>query len=85
MFAKIKNKIKEHRLLIHNTPSEYDKSVISWIAPEMIRHDRGTVWKIVVSLISATIIAGGIVYNSWTFSLAVAAFIVVYYLVNLMM
>ncbi|OGJ42395.1 hypothetical protein A3B60_00115 [Candidatus Peregrinibacteria bacterium RIFCSPLOWO2_01_FULL_39_12] len=83
MFAKIKNKIKEHRLLIHNTPSEYDKSVISWIAPEMIRHDRGTVWKIVVSLISATIIAGGIVYNSWTFSLAVAAFIVVYYLVNL--
>ncbi|MEK7547661.1 MAG: hypothetical protein AAB540_02095, partial [Patescibacteria group bacterium] len=74
---------KEHLHMIHNAPSEYDKAVISWIAPEMIRHDRGIVWKILVSLISATIIAGGIVYNSWTFSLAVAAFIVVYYLMNL--
>ncbi|MEK7126702.1 MAG: hypothetical protein AAB848_01210 [Patescibacteria group bacterium] len=91
--TKIKDKIKEHKLfsarrkehlhMIHNAPSEYDKAVISWIAPEMIRHDRGIVWKILVSLISATIIAGGIVYNSWTFSLAVAAFIVVYYLMNL--
>lgn len=78
MFAKIKNKIKKH-----NMPSDYDKAIISWIAPEMIRHERGIVWKITISLISAALIAGGIVYNSWTFSLAIAAFIAVYYLMNL--
>lgn len=91
--TKIRNKIEKHKLsharrkeqlhIINNAPSEYDKAVISWIAPEMIRHERGIVWKITISLISAVLIAGGVVYNSWTFSLAIAAFIVVYYLMNL--
>lgn len=87
--TKIRNRMKERKLLRarrdeqNNVLSEYDKAVISWIAPEMIRHERGIVWKISVSLISAALIAGGVVYNSWTFSLAIAAFIVVYYLMNL--
>lgn len=97
MLHKIKTKYQQHKLkraqkreekrrnreLIHSLPSAFDEAVISWIAPEAIRHERGTLWKIVMSLVVIGTITFGILYNSWTFSLAIAAFVFAYYIVNL--
>lgn len=64
-------------------PSAFDNGIISWTAPEYIRHERGPLWKAIafLSLIAAAIL--GYIYNAWTFSLAIVVFAVVYYLIQL--
>lgn len=74
-------KQKEFRL--HNKPSAFDNAVLSWVAPEAIRHERGRTWKIVMAALAIGLAVGGIVYDAWTFSVAIVAFVLVYYLVNL--
>ncbi len=90
MFHKIKNKYKQHKLerrrqldMIKNMPSAYDDAIISWIAPETIRHQHGPIWKTVMSFLVAGAIILGIYYDAWTFSLVVAVFVITYYLVHL--
>lgn len=86
MFKKLKQKRKERKEKIYrllNEPSAYDDAILSWVAPETIRHERGLAWKIIISLILAAAIAWGIVYNAWTFSLAVGVFAIVYYIIHL--
>lgn len=98
MIRKLKNKYQAHKLkraqkreakkqmlyLLHNAPSAYDEAVLSWVAPETIRHERGIISKIVIGLIIIGLIAWGILYyRAWTFSLAIAAFSITYYLVHL--
>ncbi len=90
MLHKIKTKYQEHRLKrarqleqIRNTPSAYDEAHISWIAYEAVYHQRGTIWKVVMGIVILLAIVGGIYYDAWTFSLAVAALAVTYSLVHL--
>lgn len=90
MFHKIHHKYQQHKLkrrrqldLIRNAHSAFDEALIAWIAPETIRHERGPVWKIVMSIVVLALIGGGIYYGAWTFSLAIGAFVSAYYLIHL--
>ncbi len=80
MIKKIKNKIKERKEAEKNNPSAYDHHILSWHAPEHLHYNRGIVWKIIAVLFVAAAIILGYVYDDWTFSVAVMAFALVYYL-----
>ena len=82
-FKKIKENRKTKKEFIQNIPSAYDKAKISWVAPEYMRYERGIVWKVgaVLSLIVA--VGLGIFLDAWTFSVAITAFAVAYYVIHL--
>lgn len=67
---------------MQNQPSAFDNAVISWIAPEHIRHKRGRLWKVIVAALLIAAIVTGIAHQAWTFSLAIVVFAIVYYLLN---
>ncbi|MFH1218781.1 MAG: hypothetical protein V1679_02990 [Candidatus Peregrinibacteria bacterium] len=86
MIKKIKEKFNQrkirravHREQVRSMPTEYDNHVITWQAPEFVKHQRGLLWKITAPL--AVVIASvfGFIYNAWTFSLAIMAFALAYY------
>lgn len=97
MLYKLKQKYQQHKFkkaqkreerkrqidFIKNVPTAYDKAIISWIAPETIIHQRGPIWKIVVSLLVLATIAFGIYTGAWTFSLAIGVFAIAYYIIHL--
>jgi len=89
MISKIVAKLKERKIkkaqtreLEQNTNSSFDEAVMSWMAPEFIKYQRGIVWKIVVALVAAALVVFGYFYDAWTFSLAVIVFAIVYAIVN---
>jgi len=89
MISKIVSKLKERKIkkaqtreMELNTNSSFDEAVLSWMAPEFIRYQRGIVWKIMVSVIVAALVVFGYFYDAWTFSLAVIVFAIVYSVVN---
>ena len=63
-------------------PTAFDDAVMSWIAPEFIRHQRGLLWKIVMPILLFAAIFFGFYYGTWTFSIAIATFAIVYYLLH---
>lgn len=75
-------KIKKKKQQLANIPSAFDEAIISWLAPEFIRYERGKIWKVlaVAAVLAAAVL--GVLYNAWTFSLAVVIFAIVYYLLN---
>jgi hypothetical protein len=85
MFRKIqkyRKTFKARKEILRDTPSEFDNAIISWVAPEFIQHHRGIIWKIIMGAIVISAAVIGIFYNSWTFSLAIVTFAVVYWLFN---
>lgn len=62
--------------------SAYENEIISWIAPEFLRYERGKIWKIVMIAAGISAITLGIINQAWTFSLAIIAFVSVYYILN---
>lgn len=89
MITKIKNKLKQRAFkraqikeYYRSLPSAYDNKIISWVAPEHVRHQRGKLWKIIISIMLVSAIVFGILYNAWTFSLAVAVFALAYYVIH---
>lgn len=64
-------------------PSAFDEAVLSWVAPEAIQHERGTIWKIIMSILVVGSVVWGIMNNAWTMSLAIAAVAIVHYLAHL--
>lgn len=62
--------------------SSFDNARISWIAPESYRHERGIIWKIVMGLILTATVGLGIYYGAWTFSLALATAVIVYFILH---
>ncbi len=87
MFTKIKAKYHQHRKrqrdLIRNSPSAFDKALISWIAPETIIHQRGPIWKTLMSILVIGVVAWGIYDGSWSVSLVVGTFAIVHYIIHL--
>jgi hypothetical protein len=97
MIKKIKNKIKkgklvraqkrearkQHHYAIKNQPSAYDKAILSWIAPETVRHERGNIWKIVMTLIGLTWAAWAMYSGAWTLAVVIVAFMITYSIVHL--
>jgi hypothetical protein len=61
----------------------YDDAVLKWTAPEHPDHQRGLIWKIIMTMI----VLGGayfaFIYDSWTFALVIIVFAVVYGIINL--
>ncbi|MBP9838243.1 MAG: hypothetical protein KBC84_05975 [Proteobacteria bacterium] len=97
MLHKIKTKYQQHRLKraqkrevrkrqidqIRNTLSAYDDAQIYWNASEAVIHERGPTWKVIMGIIILASIIGGIYFDAWTFSLAVAALTIAYTVVHL--
>lgn len=82
-FRQRREERKRKRYILENQPSAFDDAVLSWVAPETIRHQRGPVWKVVMGLIVLGLVVWGLFTDAWTFSLAIAVFSVVYYLAEL--
>lgn len=86
MINKIKTKIKNARVAraqILNAPSAFDDVAITWIAPEVVRHERGTVWKTIAALLVVLGAIAAFMYSSWSFGLAILACAVAYFLEHL--
>lgn len=68
---------QEARALSKKTNTEYDKSVISWKAPEYIKYKKGWVWYTVFAVVMLASIYGAYVY-SLTFAMALMGFAIAY-------
>lgn len=92
MLKKIKHHYQKHKLkkaqkkeekqrkmdYIRNFPSAYDDALISWNIPGTVQYHRGPIWKILAVLFVFGTIVWGIFYDAWTFSAAIAAFVLAY-------
>lgn len=78
MLKKFKNKRKELSL----APSSFDNAVINWKAPEYPKYKKGIFWKIFASLLLISVVLIGYFYNAWSFTAAIFAFALVYFLLN---
>ncbi len=86
MLQKIKTKIRDSRLEranILSAPSAFDNVLIGWIAPEVVRHQRGAAWKTIAILIFLMGTISAFLYDSWTFGMAIFACGAVYYIEHL--
>lgn len=78
MLKKLRAKREAH----NNHPTAFDDAVLSWIAPETLKHERGMVWKVSVGLLLVGAVVYGILSNAWTFSLVLVVFAIVYYITH---
>ncbi|NQV78251.1 MAG: hypothetical protein HQ490_07855, partial [Lutibacter sp.] len=62
--------------------SYYDHEKIAWRAPEYLQYKRGLTWKIIAAILIIAITGLGYMYVSWTFSLAILVFAIVYSLLD---
>ncbi len=86
MLKKLKRKRAERKkkhYILKNAPSAYDKAILSWIAPETIRHERGILWKIITTIVLISAIIANFYYDNPTFAVAIIALVLVYYLAHL--
>jgi len=89
VITKIKNKVKNRKLkkaqyqeMLKSLPTAFDEAHITWTAPEHPHYEKGKLWKIMAVsfvLVSATF---GVIFKAWTFSLAVVAFALAYYIIH---
>lgn len=73
---------KEAKILAKKANTAFDKGVISWTAPEYIKHRKGGIWYTIFALI---FIGGGFaayLFDSWTFSVALLVFAVTYLILD---
>lgn len=87
MIKKLKQKIQhrkvkkaQHREYLRNIPSSFDNAKLSWTTADYIKYEKGLFWKVSVIILFLAAISWGIVSKAWTFSLVMAVFAVVYYL-----
>ncbi len=62
--------------------SAFDNAVITWRTPEIIRYQRGMVWRIVMGVFVLALAVIGILNHAWSFSLVVVVFAVVYAIIS---
>jgi hypothetical protein len=97
MIKKIKSKIKkgrlaraqkkeqkrQHHYAIKNQPTAYDEAILAWVAPETVRHERGHVWRIVMSFLGFAWAAWAAYTGAWTLAVVIIAFMITYSIVHL--
>ena len=77
------NKSKKVRSVgAHDRAHEFEKAIISWQAPEYQQHEKSLLWFIIAAIAAGAMIMYGLSSDGWTFSIAVAVFAGVYYLVH---
>lgn len=74
---------KEAKLLEAAEVTPYDKGLISWDAPEYIKHKKGWLWYTLFIMLAIGGTTLAYMYSSWTFSLAILAFAVTYMMYDL--
>lgn len=57
-------------------------TVISWVSKDYEEFSRGKYWKIAMILLVVILAISGIILNSWTFSLAIVVFALVYWQIH---
>lgn len=72
----------EQQKLMKLSPTAFDDAIHSWVAPEFIRHERGLIWKMVMPLLVFLAAFLGIYFDAWTFSMAIVAFAIVYWIMH---
>lgn len=77
-------KTKPHKKLAkkHINKHAFDKALLAWRAPEYHQYEKSALWFIIAGLAAAVLIFYGIKTDGWTFSIAVAVFAAVYYLMH---
>ena len=58
----------------------FEKSVISWRAPEYIYHEKSVLWFIFAGIAALGLVIYGLLSGGWTFSVAIIVFAGTYYL-----
>ncbi|MBT3865227.1 hypothetical protein HOE67_03785 [Candidatus Peregrinibacteria bacterium] len=73
---------KEARNLEKETNTIYDEAILSWSAPEYMKHKKGTIWyaAFVILFIGGAILA--YIFDAWSFALVLAVFVVTYLVVD---
>lgn len=81
---KQKMKTRLHKKPAKKTACKYafDKALLTWRAPEYHQHEKSAWWFIIAGMAAAVLIFYGIKTDGWTFSIAVAVFAAVYYLMH---
>ena len=62
--------------------ANYDEAIVSWTAPEYIRHEKGEKWFLIAGVFMLAFVIYGLFTNAWTFSLALVVVSAVYYLLH---
>lgn len=74
---------KEASSLEKEKVTPYDNGLISWDAPEYIKHKKGWLWYTIFTVLSLGGATLAYLYSSWTFSLVILAFAVTYMIYDL--
>ena len=80
--AQKKEENQRKREYVRNYPSAFDDGIITWTTPEHLTYERGIIWKLCVFFVTAGAISWGIFDGAWTFSGAIFAFVLAYYLTH---
>lgn len=67
---------------IRKIPTHYDRALIEWEAPQEIRFEKGRIWYIVFTLITALFTAYAIFNKDYLFAAAIILFAVTYILIQ---
>lgn len=73
----------EAKVLSKQTDTAYDKSVLSWKAPEYIKYKKGKMWYAIFIVVMLASVCGAYLYGSITFALALAGFMAAYIIFDL--
>lgn len=74
MINKRKNKIEN--------PHAFEEAILSWKAPEYLKHEKSHMWFLVAGIIALLLVFYGFASGGWTFSLAIIVFAGTYYLLH---
>lgn len=69
---------QEAALLSRQVHTEYDRSVLTWNAPEYIKYKKGKLWYAIFAIIMLASTIGAYIYGSLLFALALLGFLVAY-------
>jgi len=78
---KLQKALKTEANFLSKQPyTEYDKSVLSWKAPEYVKYKKGRIWYAIFAVVMLLSVYGAYMYGSITFALALAGFMLAYLL-----
>jgi len=78
VFKKTKTKKTKH----NSRSKEFDKGILSWSASEYHDNGAGKYYKGFIVLFLVAIMIFGLIFDSWTFALAIGVFLVVQHMVH---
>jgi len=65
---------------VNTQNTQFGMPILSWVAPEYIKHQKGTVWITISISVAAGLIAYAILTKSWTMAAAFFTLVLVYFM-----